>query len=118
VKEDAFDEFASVVFGIEKGHWGGGWDGKTENHGSIWIRTNHTAREVGHVEARKEECGRDANGADIGFYFGFRVEMVSTAKSASRFFFDIDQRAPDEMFNAVFLSCVGDVFALSNFGFF
>jgi hypothetical protein len=44
--------------------------------------------------------------------------MVSTAKSASRFFFDIDQRAPDEMFNAVFLSCVGDIFALSNFGFF
>ena len=84
------DEFAGVVSYIEQG----GRSVLRRRHGEgpviFWGRgTEHLTWDIGHVEAREEECGWDVLVADVLFYVGFGVKVLDVWVFAIAEFVDV-----------------------------
>lgn len=86
MKQNPLDKVARVSAGVKERDLGVRWNGKGEN---IFIRcgggrrVQHPGGQVGHVEARHEECGRETGeSADIGFDFGFGVKVMDVGECA------------------------------------
>lgn len=76
VCQNSLDELTRVVGGVEKGD-GRVLRGREAEY--VFARRgagDERGGDVGHIEARHEECGRDGEGADVFFHLGFGVEVV------------------------------------------
>lgn len=80
VLEDALDELAGVVFGIEQRD--GGVLGGGEVQGPAGLLGDGHARQVGHEVTGEEEGGGDTDLADVLFDLGFAVEVVDVGELA------------------------------------
>lgn len=77
--QDAFDELAGVIGGVEERNGRVVRDGESQDvfmlrRVGVWMQ--HPARDVGHVESGHEERSRDGEGANVFLNLGFRVEVL------------------------------------------
>ena len=80
VEEDALDELARVVLGVEEGNGGVLGGGQVEGPAGL-LRDGH-AGEVGHEVAGKEEGGGNTDLADVLLDLGLAVEVVDVGELA------------------------------------
>lgn len=81
MRQNAFDELASVVGGVEERNGcvvrgGEGQHVLVFRRVGVWVQ--HPTREVGHVESGHEEGSGDGKSADVFLDFGFGVKVLNT----------------------------------------